>query len=163
MDAVDAAMPHASETERRAATAQQLHQDVTAQAWIREHRWAQVREQQTAAAQARAEAAAAQPADDVLAAPMAPVVLPAPRPLAAPDPVDSDDQEQELVLEDVTREQVRDWRVRGMKDHGVVFDHIDQYGKMSARRLFSHQLVNEAQRLEGTHHLVLGHTSWGQA
>ncbi|MEH0467128.1 hypothetical protein [Streptomyces acidiscabies] len=161
--AVDAAMPHASETERRAATAQQLHQDVTAQAWLREHRWAQVREQQAAAAQARAEAAAAQPAFEAPAAPMAPVVLPAPLPFAAPDPVDGDDQEQELVLEDLTPEQVRDWRVRGMKDHQVVFDHIDQYGETSARRLFSNRLVDEAQRLEGTHHLVLGHTTWGQA
>ncbi|MFF1847088.1 hypothetical protein ACFVW9_36110 [Streptomyces sp. NPDC058217] len=161
--AVDAAMPHASETERRTATEQQLHQDVTAQAWIREHRWAQIREQQAAAAQARSEAAAAQPADDAPAAPMAPVVLSAPRPLAAPDPVDGDDQEQELVLEDLTREQVRAWRVRGLKDHSVVFDHIDQYGETSARRLFSHQLVDEAHRLAGTHHLVLGHTIWGQA
>ncbi|MFE4310407.1 hypothetical protein ACFRR6_30670 [Streptomyces sp. NPDC056891] len=162
--AVDAAMPHASETERRAATAQQLHQDVTAQAWIREHRWAQVREQQAAAAQARAEATAAQPAFEAPAAPVVPVVLPAPRPVVAPDPVVDDvDQEQELVLEDLTREQVRAWRVRGMKDHSVVFDHIDQYGETSARRLFSHQLVDEAQRLEGTHHLVLGRTTWGQA
>ncbi|MEU3064171.1 hypothetical protein [Streptomyces subrutilus] len=161
--AVDAAMPHASETERRAATAQQLHQDVTAQAWIREHRWAQIREQQAAAKAHRAEAAAAQPTFEAPAAPMAPVVLPAPRPLAAPDPVDGDDQEQELVLEDLTPEQVRDWRVRGMKDHQVVFDHIDQYGETSARRLFSNRLVDEAQRLEGTHHLVLGHTTWGQA
>ncbi|KPI00013.1 hypothetical protein OK074_5961 [Actinobacteria bacterium OK074] len=161
--AVDAAMPHASETERRAATAQQLHQDVTAQAWIREHRWAQVREQQAAAAQARAEAAAAQPAFEAPAAPVAPVVLPAPLPFAATAPVDGDDQEQELVLEDLTPEQVRDWRVRGMKDHQVVFDHIDQYGETSARRLFSNRLVDEAQRLEGTHHLVLGHTTWEQA
>ncbi|MEU8949683.1 hypothetical protein [Streptomyces sp. NPDC048489] len=157
--AVDAAMPHASETERRAATEQQLHQDVTAQAWIREHRWAQIREKQAAAARARAEAAAAQPADDVPAAPMAPVLLPVPRPVAAGDV----DQEQELVLEDLTREQVRAWRVRGLKDHSVVFDHIEQYGETSARRLFSHQLVDEAQRLSGTHHLVLGHTTWGQA
>jgi hypothetical protein len=161
--AVDAAMPHASETERRAATEQQLHQDVTAQAWIREHRWAQIREQQAAAAKARAEAAAAQPAFEAPAAPVAPVVLPAPLPAAAPDPVDGDDQEQELVLEDLTPEQVRDWRVRGMKDHQVVFDHIDQYGETSARRLFSNRLVDEAQRLSGTHHLVLGHTTWGQA
>ncbi|MFG3142435.1 hypothetical protein ACGFZA_40290 [Streptomyces sp. NPDC048211] len=161
--AVDAAMPHASETERRAATEQQLHQDVTAQAWVREHRWAQIREQQAAAKAHRADAAAAQPAFEAPAAPMAPVVLPAPRPLAAPDPVDGDDQEQELVLEDLTPEQVRDWRVRGMKDHQVVFDHIDQYGETSARRLFSNRLVDEAQRLEGTHHLVLGHTTWGQA
>ncbi|MEW2709067.1 hypothetical protein AB0948_29320 [Streptomyces koyangensis] len=161
--AVDAAMPHASETERRTATAQQLHQDVTAQAWIREHRWAQIREQQAAAKAHRAEAAAAQPAFEAPAAPVAPVVLPAPRPVAAPALVDGDDQEQELVLEDLTTEQVRDWRVRGMKDHQVVFDHIDQYGETSARRLFSNRLVDEAQRLEGTHHLVLGHTTWGQA
>ncbi|MFD9335809.1 hypothetical protein ACFWBF_15580 [Streptomyces sp. NPDC060028] len=32
-----------------------------AQAWLREHRWARVREQQAAAGQARAEAAVAQP------------------------------------------------------------------------------------------------------
>ncbi|MFF3497283.1 hypothetical protein ACFYWS_38820 [Streptomyces sp. NPDC002795] len=161
--AVDAAMPHASETERRTATAQQLHQDVTAQAWIREHRWAQVREQQAAAAQARAEAAAAQPAVDVPAAPMAPVVLPAPRPLAAPDPVDGDDQEQELVLEDLTREQVRAWRVRGLKDHSVVLDHIDQYGEPSARRLFSNQVVDQAQHHSRLGHLDLGYATWGQA
>ncbi|MFD9794216.1 hypothetical protein ACFWXK_25070 [Streptomyces sp. NPDC059070] len=161
--AVHAAMPHASETERRAATAQQLHRDVTARAWIREHRWAQVREQQAAAAKARAEAAAAQPADDVPAAPMTPVVLPAPRPVAAPDPVDGDDQEQELVLEDLTREQVRAWRVRGLKDHSVVFDHIDQYGEPSARRLFSNQVVDQAQHHSRLGHLDLGYTTWGQA
>ncbi|MFI6728739.1 hypothetical protein [Streptomyces atratus] len=161
--AIDAAMPHATETERRAATEQQLHQNVTARAWAKAYEWEQVRARQAGAAQTRAEAAAAQSADDVPAAPMAPVVLPAPRPLAAPVPVDDVDQEQELVLEDLTREQVRAWRVRGLKDHSVVFDHIDQYGEPSARRLFSNQLVDEAQRLEGTHHLVLGHTAWGQA
>lgn len=165
--AADAAMPHASETERRAAAEQKLHQDVTAQAWIREHRWAQVREQQAASAQARAEAAAAQPADDVPAAPMAPAVLPAPRPVAVPDPVDGDDQdqdqEQELVLEDLTREQVRAWRVRGLKDHSVVLDHIDQYGEASARRLFSNQVVDQAQHHSRLGHLDLGYMTWGQA
>ncbi|MFD9675168.1 hypothetical protein ACFWAO_25140 [Streptomyces sp. NPDC059981] len=163
--AVDAAMPHASETERRAATEQQLHQDVTAQAWIREHRWAQVREQQAAAAQARAEAAAAQPAP-VAAEPASPVVLPAPSAAVVPSrPVacEIDDQEQELVLEDLTPDQVRAWRVRATKDHDVVFDHIDRYGERSARRLFSNRLVDEAQRLSGAHHLVLGHLTWGQA
>ncbi|MFD4943531.1 hypothetical protein ACFVYE_45730 [Streptomyces sp. NPDC058239] len=53
-----------------------------------------------------------------------------------------------------------------MKDHQVVFDHIghiDRYSETSARRLFSHQLVDQAQRLSGTHHLVLEHTTWGQA
>ncbi|MEU9321442.1 hypothetical protein [Streptomyces sp. NPDC048295] len=162
--AVDAAMPGASEAERRAATEQQLHQDVTARAWAKVYEWEQHRAQRAAAAQARAEAAAAQPEDGIPAAPVASVVLPAPRPAAALAPdVDDVDQEQELVLEDLTREQVRAWRVRGMKDHGVVFDHIDQYGETAARRLFSNQLVDEAQRLEGTHHLVLGHTTWGQA
>ncbi|MET9587116.1 hypothetical protein ABZY10_29310 [Streptomyces sp. NPDC006539] len=162
--AVDAAMPHASETERRAATEQQLHQDVTARAWAKAYEWEQHGSRHAAAAQGRAEAAAAQLADNVPAAPMVPVVLPALRPVAAPDPVVDDvDLEQELVLEDLTREQVRAWRVRGLKDHQVVFDHIDQYGEPSARRLFSHQLVDEAQRLAGTHHLVLGHTTWGQA
>ncbi|WP_457469793.1 hypothetical protein [Streptomyces sp. TE4109] len=169
--AIDAAMPGASETERRAATEQQLHQNVTARAWAREHEREHHRARQATAAQARAEAAAAQSADDLPAAPVAPVVLPAPCPVAvvaapAPEPADVDadvDDDQELVLEDLTREQVRAWRVWGMKDHQVVFDHIDQYGEPSARRLFSNQLVDEAQRLEGTHHLVLGHTAWGQA
>ncbi|MFG2472401.1 hypothetical protein ACGFXB_44245 [Streptomyces canus] len=32
-----------------------------------------------------------------------------------------------MVLENLTREQVRDWRVRAMKDHQVAVDHIDQY------------------------------------
>ncbi|MFB7852905.1 hypothetical protein ACFC34_38635 [Streptomyces sp. NPDC056053] len=161
--AVDAAMPHASEAERRAATEQQLHQVVTARAWAQTYEWEQVRARQAATAQARAEAAVAQLADDVPAAPMAPVVLPAPRLVTVPGPVEDVDQDQELVLEDLTREQVRAWRVHGMKDHSVIFDHIDQYGETSARRLFSHQLVDEAQRLVGTHHLVLGHTTWGQA
>jgi hypothetical protein len=154
--AVDAAMPGASEAERRAATEQQLHEAVTARAWAKACEWEQVRARQVAAAQARAEAAAARPSRDVPATPVAPVVLPAPRPADV-------DGDQELVLEALTREQVRDWRVRAMKDHQVVFDHIDQYGEMSARRLFSNQLVDQAQRLSGTRHLVLGHTAWAQA
>ncbi|MDL5206647.1 hypothetical protein [Streptomyces sp. ALI-76-A] len=163
--AVDAAMPGASEAERRTAVEQQLHESVTARAWAKAREWEQVRARKAAAAQARAEAAAAQPADVVPAAPVAPVVLPAPRPAAvvpAPEP-ETADGDQELVLEDLTREQVRDWRVKAMKDHQVVFDHIDQYGETSARRLFSNQLVDQAQRLSGTRHLVLGHTAWGQA
>lgn len=162
--AVDTAMPGASETERRAATEQQLHQAVTARAWTKAHEWEQHRARQAGAVQARAEAAAAQPPADVPSAPMARIMLPAPRPVAVPDPVVDDvDQEQELVLEELTREQVRDWRVWAMRDHQVVFDHIDQHGETSARRLFSHQLVDEAQRLAGTHHLVLGHTTWSHA
>ncbi|OLO25493.1 hypothetical protein PZ61_0238090 [Streptomyces sp. MNU77] len=163
--AVDAAMPGASEAERRAATEQQLHQDVTARAWAKAYEWEQHRTRKGAAVQARAEAAAAAPTEDVVpATPAAPVVLPAPRPAAAPAPDICDvDQEQEFVLEDLTREQVRDWRVRAMKDHDVVFDHIDQYGESSARRLFSNRLVNEAQHLSRLGHLNLGYFAWGQS
>lgn len=152
---VDAAMPHASPEERLAATERQLHETVTAQAWTRAIEWEQVRIRQAAAVQARAEAAAAQVA-------AAPVALPAPRPAATPEP-DGEDVDQQLVLEDLNPEQVRDWRVRAMKDHQVVFDHIDVHGETLARRLFSNRLVDQAQRLAGTHHLVLGHTTWGQA
>ncbi|MDH6521994.1 hypothetical protein M2163_001011 [Streptomyces sp. SAI-135] len=59
--AVDAAMPGASEAERRATTAMRLHQDVTARARAKVREWDQVRARQAAAARARAEAAAAQP------------------------------------------------------------------------------------------------------
>ncbi|WP_432246681.1 hypothetical protein ACRAR1_29495 [Streptomyces sanyensis] len=150
--AVDAAMPGACENERRAAVAQQLHQDVTAEAW----------------AKARAEATAAQPADVVADEPVAPVVLPAPRPAAAiapapqPEPADVDD-DQELVLEELTREQVLDWRNRAAADHQLVFDHIDRYGEESAQRLFTRAFVAQVQRLSGLGHLVLGYTTWGQA
>ncbi|MEV7797344.1 hypothetical protein AB0O68_36260 [Streptomyces sp. NPDC087512] len=164
---LDAAMPHASESERRAATEQQLHQDVTARAWAKVHEWDQVRARQAAATQARAEAAAAQPEENVPAAPVAPVVLPAPRPAvlaSAPEPADvDDDQEQELVLEDLTGDQVRDWRVRAMKDPQLVFDHIDRYGETSARRLFTGRLVDQVQRVAGLGHLNLGYIPWGHA
>ncbi|MFF0629823.1 hypothetical protein [Streptomyces sp. NPDC004296] len=86
--AVDAAMPGASEAERRVATARQLHRDVTARAWAREREWEGVRAWQAIVA-ARAEAAAARPEDnvDVSAVEPAPVVVPAPRPAAvAPTP-----------------------------------------------------------------------------
>ncbi len=163
--AVDAAMPGASEAERRAATATQLHQDVTARAWAQVHEWDQVRARQAAAAQARAEAAAAHPEDQVPATPVAPVVLPTPRPAAAvqaPDVADVDD-DQELVLEDLTREQVLDWRTRAAHDHQIVHDHIARYGEHSAQRLFTRSFVATVQRLSGLGHLDLGYTPWGQA
>jgi hypothetical protein len=164
--AVEAAMPHASEAERRAATEQQLQQDVTARAWAKVHEWDRVRARQAAAAQARAQAAAALPEENVPAAPVAPVVLSAPRPgliASAPEPADVDDQEQELVLEDLTRDQVRDWRVRALKDPQMVFDHIDRYGETSARRLFTGRLVDQVRRVAGLGHLNLGYIPWGQA
>ncbi|WP_308381675.1 hypothetical protein [Streptomyces sp. OfavH-34-F] len=163
--AVDAAMPGASEAERRAATAKQLHQDVTARAWAKVHEWDQVRARQAAAAQARAEAAAAQSEPEVPAAPVDPIVLPAPRlaPVApAPEAVDVDG-DQELVLEDLTREQVLDWRTRAAHDHQIVHDHIARYGEHSAQRLFTRSFVATVQRLSGLGHLDLGYTPWGQA
>ncbi|MFF3381309.1 hypothetical protein ACFYXF_51215 [Streptomyces sp. NPDC002680] len=162
--AVDTAMPYASEAERRTATERQLHETVTAKAWAREQRWEQVRARQAAAAKRRVEAEAARRAIDAPAASSpAPVVLPAPRLGPAAAEPEADVVGQELVLEDLTREQVRGWRVRGMKDHQVVFDHIDRYGETSARRLFSHQLVDQAQHLSRLGHLDLGFATWGQA
>lgn len=165
--AVDAALPGASETERRAATDRQLHETVTARAWAKASEWEQYHARKAAAKAARAEAAAEQPADEVPAVPVEPVVLPAPRPAAAApalEPETADvDNDQELVLEDLTPDQVRDWRVRAMKDHSVVFDHIDRHGEPSARRLFSNQLVDQAQHLSGLGHLNLSYSTWGQS
>ncbi|MGW1597553.1 hypothetical protein [Streptomyces sp. NPDC002343] len=159
--AVEVAMPHASEAERRAEVDRQLHERVTARAWARELEWEQVRARKAAAAQARAEAAAAQV---VAPEPVTPVVVPAPRSAAVPvSVVDDIDQEQELVLEDLTREQVLDWRARAAHDHQVVFDHIDRYGETSARRLFTSTFVDQVRRLAGLGHLGLGYIPWGQA
>ncbi|MFD4595729.1 hypothetical protein [Streptomyces rubiginosohelvolus] len=162
--AVDAGMPEASEEERRAAADRQLHERVTAQGWAREHAWEQVRARQTAARVYRAEAAAARPADEV---PAVPVVLPALRPAAvvrAPEPEFAEaDDDQELVLEDLTPDQVRDWRVRAMRDHQMLFDHIDRYGEPSARRLFSNRLVDQAHHIAGLGHLNVAYFPWGQS
>ncbi|MER7309957.1 hypothetical protein E5082_29965 [Streptomyces griseoluteus] len=163
--AVDAAMPGASEAERRAATEKQLHQDVTARAWAKAHEWDHVRARQAATAQARAKAAAAQPDAEGPAAPVAPVVLPAPRPAAAtPAPeVAGVDDDQELVIEDLTREQVLDWRTHAAHDHQIVHDHIARYGEHSAQRLFTRSFVATVQRLAGLGHLDLGYTPWRPA
>ncbi|MFF5147880.1 hypothetical protein ACFY6U_50630 [Streptomyces sp. NPDC013157] len=157
--AVDAAMPYATPEERRTATELQLHEDVTAQAWAREHRYEQVRARQAAAAKARANAAAAHPAIDEPASSLPPVVLPAPRPAPAPEPEDVV-VDQELVLEDLTREQVLDWRTRAARDHQVVFDHIDRYGEVSAQRLFTRAFVSQVTRMSRLGHLDLGYTTW---
>lgn len=163
---VDAAMPGARETERRAVIDRQLHEAVTAQAWIREHRWALVREQQ-AVAKARAIVVAAQSADEVPAKAVTPVVRPAPRRAVVPapkpelKPVDIEG-DQELVLEDLTRQQILEWRDRAAADHQVVHDHIERYGEVSAQRLFTRPLVAMVYRLTGLAHLNLGYTNWRQ-
>ncbi|WP_456302134.1 hypothetical protein [Streptomyces globisporus] len=164
--AVDAAMPGASETERRAATDRQLHETVTARAWAKAYEWEQHRARKAEAKAARAEAAAAQPEDDAPAVSLAAVVLPVPRPAAAalaPEPEVAIVDDQELVLDDLTPDQVRHWRVRAMRDDQVLFDHIDRYGEPSARRLFSNRLVEQAQRLSGLGHLNVGYFPWGQS
>lgn len=156
-------MPHASETERRAATDRQLHETVTAKASAKASEWKQYRAQRAEAKAARAEATAAQTDNEV------PVVLPAPRPAAfvvAPvaEPQFGDvDDDQELVLENLTREQVLDWRNRAAADHRLVFDHIDRYGERSAQRLFTRAFVARVQRLSGLEHLELGCTTWVHA
>jgi hypothetical protein len=163
--AVDAAMPYASPEGRRAATERQLHETVTARAWAREREWEQARARK-AAAKARARAAAARPAVN---APTEPptrvVVLPAPRAaycVPAPEmvEVEADVVDQELVLEDLTREQVLDWRNRAARDHQLVFAHIDRYGEVSARRLFTRAFVDQVTRLSRLGHLSLGYTTW---
>ncbi|MGW0971816.1 hypothetical protein [Streptomyces sp. NPDC002516] len=163
--AVEAAMPGASETERQAATAMQLHQDVTARAWAQVYKWDQVRARQAAAAQSRIEAVAAQREGEATAAPVALVALPAPRPATvAPVPEVADVyDDQELVLEDLTREQVLDWRNRAAADHQIVHNHIARYGEHSAQRLFTRSFVATVQRLSSLVHLDLGYTTWGQA
>ncbi|MFI5750573.1 hypothetical protein ACIBBE_32740 [Streptomyces sp. NPDC051644] len=55
--------------------------------------------------------------------------------------MDDVDEDQELVLEDRTREQVLDWRNRAAADHEVVHDHIERYGEHSAQRLFTRMFV----------------------
>ncbi|MFE4018540.1 hypothetical protein ACFXPZ_14115 [Streptomyces sp. NPDC059101] len=135
---------------------------MTARAWAREREWEGVRAWQAVVA-ARAEAAAARPEGNVdvaVAAPV-PVVVPAPRPAAVaakPEPelkpeVEDIDDDQELLLEDLTRDQVLDWRARAAADHQVVLDHIERYGEHSAQRLFTRALVATVQRLSGLEHL----------
>ncbi|WP_086558603.1 hypothetical protein [Streptomyces africanus] len=103
------------------------------------------------------------PALDEPAATQVPAALPAPRPApAAPEPV-ADVVDKELVLEELTREQVLDWRTRAAKDHQLVFDHIDRYGEVSARRLFTSAFVDQVTRLTGLGHLSLGYTTWVQS
>ncbi|MFJ1601503.1 hypothetical protein [Streptomyces sp. NPDC088261] len=82
----------------------------------------------------------------------------------APEPefVDVGD-DQELVLEELTREQVLDWRTRAAADHQVVVDHIDRYGEPSARRLFTPGVRRPGAAPDRLGHLDLGYTTWVQA
>ncbi|MBT2369319.1 hypothetical protein J7E88_29450 [Streptomyces sp. ISL-10] len=70
--------------------------------------------------------------------------------------------DEPIVLEELTRDQVLDWRSRAAKDHQIVLDHITEHGELSARRLFTSTFVDQVHRLQGARHLVLGHAMWGQ-
>jgi hypothetical protein len=165
--AVDAEMPHASEAERRTAVEQQLHEAVTSEGWTkalrREQLEAERAARRAAAAQARAEAeaAAVAPVAAPEPEPLPVVVLPAPRPVGDPEP--EDDDQAPIVLEELTREQIIDLRMRAQQDHQRVLDHIEEYGELFARRLYTSEFVDQVKRLAGTSHLVLAHTTWGQA
>ena len=126
------------------------------------YRFEQVRARQAAAAKARPNAAAAHPAIDEPAGSPTPVVLPAPRTAPAPEPEDVV-VDQELVLEDLTRQQVRDGRTRAAHDHQVVFDHIDRYGEVSAQGLFTRAFVSQVTRMSRLGHLDLGYTTWARS
>ncbi|WP_157878705.1 hypothetical protein [Streptomyces sp. CT34] len=107
---------------------------------------------------ARAEAAVARHEDEVPAVPVTPVVWPAPRPTAvtpAPEPEPADvNVDQDLVLEDLTREQVLDWRNRASADHQLVFDHIGRYGEHSAQRLFTRCRLEVDSEPRRGHHVL---------
>ncbi|MCF3105441.1 hypothetical protein IPZ58_28190 [Streptomyces roseoverticillatus] len=166
---VDAQMPRASETERRAEVERRLHQTVTAEGWAKAQERQQVEIQhatrQTATKDWACETGPATSAGATtpVAVPV-PVVLPAPRPaLDTPQPELEPEDEAPLVLGALTREQVIDWRARAERDHQLVLDHIDEHGELSARRLFTNCFVDRVLRLAGARHLVLGHTTWGSA
>ena len=84
----------------------------------------------------------------------------APRPAAPASQLEADTVDRDLVLEDLTREQVLNWRTRAARDHQVVFDHIDRYGETSAQRLFTRAFVADVQRLSRLGHLTLGYSTW---
>ncbi|MGG2463465.1 hypothetical protein ACO0M4_27275 [Streptomyces sp. RGM 3693] len=123
-------------------------------AWSRELEWERVRAWKAVVA-ARG---------NVSAVPPAPVVLPAPRlAAAAPAPeteLEDVDDDQELVLEDLTREQVLDWHNHAAADHQVVHDHIARYGEHSAQRRFTRAFVATVHRLSDLGHLNLGYMPW---
>ncbi|WP_310728279.1 hypothetical protein [Streptomyces sp. N2A] len=153
--AVAAAMPHASETERRTEAERELHKAVTEEAWAK----AAYRQQVKAIRHAHRSTLRAEDAE-----PVTPVVLPAVRQAAMlkrnPQGRAAVD-EAPLILEDLTSDEIITWRARAERDHQVVFDHIDVHGETSARRLFTNQSVDRVQRLARARHLTLGSATWG--
>jgi hypothetical protein len=74
-----------------------------------------------------------------------------------------DDGQAPVLLEELIREQVIDWRARAQKEDQLVVEHVEEYGEVFARRLCTSRFLVQVLRLIGTSHLVLGHTHLGQA
>ncbi|WP_372412754.1 hypothetical protein [Streptomyces luteireticuli] len=167
-DALEAEMPRTGEAERKTAVERRLHEEITAQGWAKARRRQQLEAEhaarRAAAAQARADAeletVPTTPAAPFPAA-AAPVLTPVTTPGTEEESAD-DAGRAPLVLEELTREQVIDLRMRATHDHQLVLDHIREHGEFSARRLYTHRFVDQIQRLSGAGHLVLHHTTWEQ-
>lgn len=161
--AVDAELPDVDESDRRMETERRLHQVTTAAAWAKRQQREQLEVERAKHLPATAEKGTA-PAVNVLDEPLnerAHTFLPAPALPGTLDAADEYDEETPLILEDLSRDQVLDWRARAAKDHQIVVDHITQYGEFSARRLFTNSFVDQVHRLQKARHLVLAHTTWG--
>jgi hypothetical protein len=161
--AVDAELPGMGESDRRTETERRLHQATTAEAWAKQQRREQleVERAERRAAAAAGTAAAVNAPDEPLNQRAQTSVPPALTLPGALGKTVQDDERTPLVLEDLSRDQVLDWRTRAAKDHQIVLDHITQYGELSARRLFTSTFVDQVHRLQKARHLVLGHTMWG--
>ncbi|MFE2551959.1 hypothetical protein ACFXGI_25895 [Streptomyces sp. NPDC059355] len=154
---VDARMPGASPEDRRTEVDRRMHAAVTAEGWAK----VLYRERVEAA---RAERRASVEATAVVPPAPAPApapVLPAAR-RTAPAAMPEAAARAPLVLEELTRDEVITWRARAEYDPRVVVEHIEAHGEPSARRLFTHRLVDRTHRLATTSRLVLGPTAWSR-
>ncbi|MFE7805887.1 hypothetical protein ACFU51_14720 [Streptomyces sp. NPDC057430] len=164
--AVDGEMPRASQAERQVEVERRLNEAVTAEGWAkaryRERIEAERAVRRAYVAQNRTEFGTLGEETATGVGPKPLPVLVRPAPYAIADTQQHEDQAP-LVLEELTREQVLDWRDRAAADHQVVFDHIERYGELSAKRLFTGAFVEQVQRLSRLGHLDLGYTPWAQA
>jgi hypothetical protein len=137
-----------------------MHQAVTSEGWAmqlaRERIKAGRAERRAPAEQARADVGVGE-----LTAPVA-LAAPCPMPALVQPEAFEDDGQAPILMEELTREQVIDWRARAQKDHQLVVEHVEEYGEAFARRLCTSRFLDQVLRLIGTSHLVLGHTIWGR-
>ncbi|MGW1291229.1 hypothetical protein ACWD4N_48870, partial [Streptomyces sp. NPDC002586] len=87
--------------------------------------------------------------------------------LQQPDPVPDNHRELALDrdglvdLEQLSRDEVIDLRAAALKDPGLIRATITTCGEMYARRLFTHRLVDQTQRMSGLGRTVVH--QWGPA